>query len=98
MGVGVAGYVCLGFCREAVSAEEAMLGAIADVKAVIRGSSLVAAKLESATGTRIGIAAGAFDIPDDLDVNNAEVAALLYGEWRVNLEQASSRRSGGAEG
>ena len=31
-------------------------------------------------GIRIGVAKGAFDVPDDIDVHNADVARLFLGE------------------
>jgi len=31
------------------------------------------------TGKRIGVAKGVFEVPDDLDASNAEVAALFLG-------------------
>ena len=34
----------------------------------------------SPSGSRIGIAKGAFTVPDDIDANNAEVARLFLGE------------------
>ncbi len=43
VGIGVVGHLGLEFVREAVSAEEAMLSAIADVKTAIPGAKLVEA-------------------------------------------------------
>jgi prevent-host-death family protein len=34
----------------------------------------------AASGKRIGVAKGKFDVPDDIDANSAEVAALFMGE------------------
>lgn len=64
VGVGVPGYVSLEFCREAPSATEAIHAATADVNAAIPGASLVAAELEPATGTPIGIVNGAVEVAD----------------------------------
>lgn len=58
VGIGAAGCVSLEFCREAPSATEAIRAATADVNAAVPGARLVAAELESPTGTRIGIAKG----------------------------------------
>ena len=55
VGIGVAGYVCLEFCREATSATEAIRAATTDVKAAVPGAILVAAESESTTGARSGI-------------------------------------------
>lgn len=33
----------------------------------------------AAIGPRIGVAKGAFDVPDDIDVSNDEVAKLFFG-------------------
>lgn len=35
---------------------------------------------KSAAGRRIGVAKGAFDVPDTIDARNAEVAKLFAGE------------------
>lgn len=49
VGLGVVGYVCLEFCREAASLAEAIDSATAEVKAAIPSARLIAAELESAT-------------------------------------------------
>lgn len=58
VGIGVAGYVSLAFCREAASTAEAVHAATANVNAAIPGASLVAAESESTTGARVAIAKG----------------------------------------
>ena len=34
----------------------------------------------AASGPRVGVAKGAFDVPDDIDASNAEVAKLFFGD------------------
>ncbi len=35
------------------------------------------------SGPRIGVAKGAFEVPDDIDAHNEEVARLLHGDGRA---------------
>jgi prevent-host-death family protein len=35
--------------------------------------------IQTDTTNRIGLAAGEFEVPDDIDVHNAEVATLFHG-------------------
>jgi prevent-host-death family protein len=50
---------------------------------VIARNGVPAARLvpvaRSPSGQRIGVARGMFEVPDDIDASNAEVAALLRG-------------------
>lgn len=50
---------------------------------IIARNGRAAAKLvpvgASQPGQRIGVAKGAFEVPDDIDTSNAEVAALFLG-------------------
>lgn len=79
VGIGMAGHVSLAFCRVAVSFEVAILEATADVRAALPGAEIIAVEPESPTGLRIGIATGAFEVPDDVDASNDEVTAQLCG-------------------
>ncbi|WP_459190629.1 hypothetical protein [Ralstonia pseudosolanacearum] len=56
VGIGVPGYVRLEFCRDGTSLENAIFETIADVKAALPSSSLIA--VEPATGTCTDIAKG----------------------------------------
>ncbi|WP_308142660.1 hypothetical protein [Burkholderia pseudomallei] len=79
VGIGAAGHVSLAFSREAASLEKAIQEAIANVKAALPGAELIAVELESPTGPRLGVAKGRFEVPEDIDAHNDEVAELFYG-------------------
>lgn len=36
--------------------------------------------VSSESSQRLGVAAGKFDVPDDIDAHNDEIAGLFYGE------------------
>ncbi|WP_144426481.1 hypothetical protein [Burkholderia pseudomallei] len=90
VGIGAVRHVSLAFCREATSLENAIREATADVEAALPGAKLIAEELESPTGPRLGVARGVFEVPDDIDAHNDEVAALFHGSSIETLGAGSA--------